>query len=411
MKKKYLIYFITILLSFSAGMFVSLWQKNTNEISEVKNKVLYWKAPMDPNYRRDKPGKSPMGMDLVPVYENDSIKGADSGIKISPNIEHNLGVRTAEVQRMDMSRVIDTVGLIAVNENQVEQTHVYTEGWIEELFVQSEGEPVKKGQILFKVYSPKIVNAQEEYILALKSDSSALKQAAIKKLGALGFNEKQFAVLEEKKKASKFLNVYSDQDGLISQLNVKEGMYVNPNKALIIVEDLSKVWLVADVYESQSNWIKLGQKAEIKSSNFPGKVWTGDVDYISSSLDPKSQTLQVRVLFQNESDRLKLNMFVDVKIHADMQKNILAIPREAVIYTGSETRVVIKLKDGKYLTRLVSIGMESGEMVQVLEGLKEGELIVTSAQFLIDSESSLSASFNRLEEKKESTSSPVDHMH
>lgn len=409
MKKQYQVLVGIIGISFLAGMGVQyMIGGNSSASGDTAKKVLYWVAPMDPNYRRDEPGKSPMGMDLVPVYEGGQGNSIDASIKISPTIEHNLGVRTEIVKRQDISRVIDTVGSITVDENQVEHTHVYAEGWIKELLVKAEGEHVKKGQLLFRIYSPKIVNAQEEYVLAVRNYNSALKTAAVKKLKSLGFSDKQLETLKKTKKSQELIDVYAEQDGIIAQLNVGEGMFVKPDQILIVLEDLSKIWMIAEVYERQSNWVKVGQKAGMTLPYLPGKVWSGEINYIYPSLDPKSQTLRVRMMFENKTGDLKLNMFGDVKIHADPRKAAIVIPREAVIYTGKETRVVIKHEQGRYSTRPIKIGIESDNQVEVLEGLKEGETIVTSAQFLIDSESSLNASFNRTDEAPEA----VDHsMH
>ena len=406
MKKHHQILIIIIGISFLAGMGVQ-YMIGSHFVSTVSDdkKVLYWVAPMDPNYRRDKPGKSPMGMDLIPVYEGSEKNSDDASIKISSTIEHNLGVRTAKVERQDISRIIDTVGSVAVDENQVEHIHVYAEGWIKELLIKAEGEPVKKGQLLFRIYSPKIVNAQEEYVLAVNNNNSSLKTAAIKKLKSLGFSEKQLEVLKQNKKAQELVDVYAKQDGIISQLNIGEGMFVKPENILIVTEDLSKIWMIAEVYERQSNWVKVGQKAHMTLPYLPGKSWLGQINYIYPSLDPKSQTLRVRMMFENQTGDLKLNMFGDVKIYADPRKDTIVIPKESIIYTGKETRVVIKHEKGKYSTRLIKIGIESDNKVEILEGLKEGEIIVTSAQFLIDSESSLNASFNRTDAGQES----MDH--
>lgn len=411
MKKQHQILLGIVGISFIAGMGVQyMIGGNSSGASDGDKKVLYWVAPMDANYRRDKPGKSPMGMDLVPVYEGDESSADDASIKISPAIEHNLGVRTAQVKKQDISRVIDTVGSITVDENQVEHTHVYAEGWIKELLVKAEAEQVKKGQLLFRIYSPIIVNAQEEYILAVRNNNSALKNAAIKKLKSLGFSDKQFETLKSTKKAQDLIDVYAEQDGIISQLNIGEGMFVKPERILIVVEDLSKIWMIAEVYERQSNWVQVGQKAEMTLPYIPGKTWSGEVNYIYPSLDQKSQTLRVRMMFENKTGDLKLNMFGDVKIYADPRKDTIVIPRESVVYTGKETRVVIKHETGRYSTRPIKIGIESDDNIEVLEGLKEGEVVVTSAQFLIDSESSLNASFNRADAGQESMDHSA-HMH
>ena len=377
---------------------------------KAEKEVDYWVAPMDATYRRDKPGKSPMGMELVPVYKGDGSgeRDEEGAIRISPVVENNLGVKTAIVTKKDISRVIETVGSIAADENQIEHVHVYTNGWIKELLVKAEGEHVKKGQVLFRLYSPMLINAQEEYLLALKNNKVPLTTAALKKLKSLGMGDKQLDDLKRTRRASELVNIIADAEGIISQLNVGEGMFVKPEKILLVIEDLSKIWLLADVYERQSSWVKKGQKAEMSLPYLPGKNWVGEVNYVYPTLDPKSQTLKVRMMFENTSGDLKINMFGDVKIYAQTRENILVIPREAVIYTGQENRIIVKLDTGKYVARILKIGLETHEDVEVIDGVKEGETIVTSAQFLIDSESSLKASFNRISEDGEAKSTPAN---
>ncbi|MBT6538299.1 MAG: efflux RND transporter periplasmic adaptor subunit [Francisellaceae bacterium] len=404
MKKICIKYVIFILIGFILGVVTQKLYQTSFKSNTTEKKIIYWVAPMDPNYRKDKAGKSPMGMDLIPVYEGDEANTTDTSIMISPTIEHNLGVRTAKVEKQEIFRMIDTVGSITVDENQIEHTHVYAEGWIKELLVKVEGEHVKKGQLLFKIYSPKIVTAQDEYLLALQNKNIALKGAATKKLQSLGFSTKQFKDLEYTKKSNELTDIYAEQDGVVSQLNIGEGMFVKPDSILIVVEDLSKIWMIADVYERQSNWVKVGQKAEMILPYIPGKIWSGEVNYIYPSLDLKSQTLRVRMMFENKSGDLKLNMFGDVKIYAEPRKDIIVIPREAVIYTGKETRVVLKQEQGRYSTRVINVGMESDDIIEVIHGLSEGEEIVTSAQFLLDSESSLKASFNRIDASSNTSS-------
>lgn len=410
-KKSPIKYFIIILLSFCLGFLTHKLFQNSVSAPINDKKILYWVAPMDPSYRRDKPGKSPMGMDLIPIYESAEGSPADVGIKITPTIEHNLGVRTAMVKKQDISRVIDTVGSISVDENQVEHIHVYADGWVKDLLVKAEGEPVRKGQLLFRIYSPKIVNAQKEYVLTLKNKNVSLNIAAVKKLQSLGFGDKQLKDLKETQKVRELMDVYADQSGIISQMKIGEGMFVKPEHTLMVIEDLSKIWMIAEVYERQSNWVKVGDRAEMTLPYFPGKVWSGGVDYIYPSLDPKAHTLRVRMMFDNQSGSLKPNMFGDVKIYAQPKKDVVVIPREAVIYTGKETRVVIKNTQDKYSLRAIKIGIESDEMVEILKGLKEGETVVTSAQFLIDSESSLNASFNRINAQDETPLPPISHQH
>lgn len=358
--------------------------------------ILYWVAPMDPSYRRDAPGKSPMGMDLVPVYAERAQLSADDVVRISPTVVHNLGVRTTSVQRQSLSREIDTVGVITANDNHVEHVHVYTPGWIRSLAIKSSGDAVQKGQLLFRIYAPQVVNAQAEYLLARRNQDVVLQKAAIKKLQALGFSDQQLSRLQQRGVAEDLMDVYATQTGVVSQLNVGEGMYVKPDHVVMVVEDLSSVWLIAEVPARQASWVNIGQKARMTLPYFPGQSWQGQVNYIYPSLDAVTQTLKLRLRFDNPDGVLKLNMYGDVTIAADVRDAVMVIPRASVIYGGTNTRVVVQVAEGQFRVQSVQLGIESGDQVEVVSGLDIGDRVVTSAQFLLDSESSLHAGIQRM---------------
>jgi len=365
-------------------------------IADDEAEVMYWVAPMDPNYRRDKPGKSPMGMDLIPFYAGGD--GEGSTVSISPTVIQNLGVRTAKAELTRLWRGIDTVGYVDYDESKVSHIHLRTEGWIEKLAVQSEGERVNKGDFLFDVYSPKLVNAQEELLTALASGNQGLLRATKERLSALGISNNQIEKLEKSRKVKQRVSIYAPQDGVVSELPVREGMFVKPSMKVMTLGDLSSVWLLAEVFERQSQWVEDGQSAEVSLSYIPGKTWEGKVEYIYPSLDPKTRTLKVRLRFDNPGERLKPNMYANVKIFGGAKENTIVIPLEGLIRTGREQRVIIALGEGKFEARNVQAGIESGNYVEILEGVKAGDKIVTSGQFLIDSEASMRASLNRMTE-------------
>lgn len=369
--------------------------------AKKEKKLLYWVAPMDANFRREKPGKSPMGMDLVPVYD-DGEEGLT--VKISPTVENNMGVRTALVQKDNLWRRIDTVGYVDFDENNISHIHLRTKGWIEKLSIKSEGERVKKGQLLFEVYSPELVNAQEEYLQALRSRHKGLSNASRERLEALGISSEQIKMLNKKRKASQFVKVFAKQDGIVSKLNVREGMFVMPQKEVMSLADLSSVWILAEVFESQADWVKQGQSAEVKLSYLPGREWEGVVEYIYPSLDPITRTLKVRLRFDNTDEALKPNMFSNVTIYGGAKREVIVIPREALIRTGNDERVIISIGDGKFQPRDITAGIESGEFIEVIKGLNVGDKIVTSGQFLIDSEASLKASIARMSSSNDAIS-------
>jgi Cu(I)/Ag(I) efflux system membrane fusion protein len=365
-------------------------------VAEEEKDVLYWVAPMDANYRRDKPGKSPMGMELIPFYA-----GADaesSTVTISPTVVQNLGVRTAKAELTRLWRGIDTVGYVDYDESKVSHIHLRTEGWIEKLSVESEGERVKKGDFLFDVYSPKLVNAQEELVTALATGNKGLIRATKERLSALGISRSQIKRLQKDKKVKQQISIYASQDGVVSSLPVREGMFVKPSQKVMTLADLSSVWLLAEVFERQSQWVEDGQSAEVSLSYIPGKSWDGKVEYIYPSLDPKTRTLKVRLRFDNPGERLKPNMYANVKIYGGAKENTIVIPLEGLIRTGRNERVIIDLGEGKFEARNVKAGIESGNFVEILDGVNAGDSIVTSGQFLIDSEASMRASLTRMSE-------------
>ena len=360
-----------------------------------EREILYWVAPMDANYRRDKPGKSPMGMDLVPVYA-DAEDSDGSSITIAPEVVQNLGVRTAVAERSRLWRGIDTVGYVDYDESKVSHIHLRTEGWIENLVVQSEGERVTKGQLLFNLYSPELVNAQEEFVQALKLGNQGLTRASRSRLAALGIPASQIRRLEKDRKPSQTIPVYAPQDGVVASLPVRDGMYVKPATLVMSLADLSSVWLLAEIFERQADWVRVGLNAEVSLNFLPGRNWEGTVEYIYPSLDPTTRTLKARLRFANPDEALKPNMYANVKIYGGPKEDVIVIPIEALIRTGREERVVIALGEGRFESRTVRAGVESGEWIEILEGLEPGEDIVVSGQFLIDSEASLKASMRRM---------------
>ncbi len=383
------LYFALLTVISAAGLV------STPAVAAEDKEVLYWVAPMDPNYHSDEPGKSPMGMDLVPVYADaDNEVGI---VKINPDMVQNLGVRTAKVERGKLWRLIEAVGYVAFDERKLSHVHLRTDGWIEKLNVKSNGEPVKKGDVLFELYSREVVNAQEEYIQSLRSKNDYLRRASRERLEALGMSKQQIREVAKKRRAFQQVRILASQDGIIHNLNVREGMYVKPNMEVMTLADLSSVWLLVDVFERQSDWVATGQPAEVRLGYLPGQVWEGNVEFVYPTIDPKTRTLQTRLRFNNPDEVLKPNMYADVRIYAGPKLDVLSIPREALIKSGgAQQHVILSLGEGRFRAVPVLAGMESDGRVEIIEGLNEGEKVVTSAQFLIDSEASLKASFSRM---------------
>ena len=368
------------------------------EEKPAEREILYWVAPMDPDYRRDEPGKSPMGMDLVPVYADEASRGIDDGaVRIGPIVEHNLGVRTSKAERRSLWRKVEATGYIGYDESRLSQINVRTEGWVQRLLVDTEGERVTKGQLLLEFYSPELVNAQKEYIQAKRRDEGRLASAARNKLVALGMGASDIERLDSSGKVSETVQVLAPQDGIITRLNVQEGIFIKPATEVMSLADLSSVWLQAGGFESQAEWVTEGQSAEARLSYMPGEVFSGRVDYVYPVLDPVTRTLQVRLRFSNPDERMKPNMYARVTIFGKSHPGALSIPREALIRGARFDRVVVSLGDGTYVVREVISGIESGDWVEIKSGIKPGDEVVTSSQFLIDSEASMAGSIQRLD--------------
>ncbi len=373
-------------------------------------KIKYWVAPMDPTYIRDKPGKSPMGMDLVPVYEGDEETSDERIVKIDPLIVQNMGVRTATVKRGPLNVSIRTIGHIAYDEELVEHIHTKISGWVEELFVKTTGEEIKKGQKIISIYSPELVATEEEYLQALKyrekvsgssmediiTGADALLESTRKRLLLMDIDPEQIKALEESGTVRRDMILHSSSSGIVIKKHVFEGMKVDPGMELFTIADLSRVWAIASVYEYELPFLTVGQETTMRLPYEPGSVYRGQVTFIYPYLSPQTRTVQVRMEFDNPDQKLKPDMYADVVIKSKIAENVLLVPSEAVLKTGYRNIVIAYLGNGKFLPKNVTIGPEGEGVVQILSGLREGETIVTSGQFLIDSESNLREAINKM---------------
>ena len=374
-------------------------------------RILYWVAPMDPSYKRDKPGKSPMGMDLVPVYADE----AGPKVKVKPWIEQNLGIRTAKVERGTLWKYIETVGFITADEDRVSHVHPRASGWIEKIHVRAVGDFVKKGQPLFEYYAPEIVSAQEEYLVAKRSSSrnlvgrskDSLMASARLRLQLLGVPDFVIRRLERKGKVTRVVPVLAPRTGYVTSLGVRDGMYIKPETQAYDIADLSRVWVRVDVFEHQLSWVEVGKPVEVRVAAMPGRVWEGKVDYVYPTLNEKTRTLTVRLRMDNDDGVLKPNMFADAVIYGGPKRGVLVVPREAIIRYADEQRVILRNPDGSFEPVKVAVGIVSHGKAEILGGLKEGDEVVVSGQFLIDSESNLRASLLRMTQPKEQAPEPA----
>tara|TARA_R110002096_G_scaffold181342_3_gene358980 strand:+ start:8943 stop:10238 length:1296 start_codon:yes stop_codon:yes gene_type:complete len=363
-----------------------------------ENKPLYWVAPMDPNYKRDKPGKSPMGMDLIPVYP-DGVSAADGGagtVEISPAVVNNLGVRTVVATHAALHSEIKTVGYVQYDEDQLVHVHPRVEGWIEKLYIKAAGDPVKAGEPLYDIYAPELVNAQEELILALNRNNTRLVTAAEDRLKSLRVPVDTIRTLKETKRVHQTITIFAPQDGVIDNLNIREGFFVSPGTTIMSIGILDQVWVEAEVFEREAFLITKGLPVTMTLDFLPGQDWQGQVDYIYPTLDETTRTVKVRLRFDNKDHHLKPNMFAQVVIHAESEQHTLVVPKEALIRTGNSDRVVLALGEGRFKSIEVRTGRFDPQNVEILSGLNMGDKVVTSAQFLLDSESSKTSDFKRM---------------
>ncbi len=393
---------IAVLLAAVAGYFVGQRgntadgadRMSAHSAAKESRKVLYWKAPMDPNFRSDKPGKSPMGMDLVPVYANGA--GAASDVKIDPAVVNNLGVRTVEVQQGSLSHRIEAVGYVGYDENTVTSINTRADGWVEKLGVKSVGDTVRPGQLLYSLFSPKLATAEREYLTALSSGSKTLIRASRQRMRALGFTTAQIERLKHRRKVSDRVARRAEGAGVVINLGISEGAYVKPMTRVMQLADLHTVWILAEIDESDVALLRTGQKAVATFDAFPGQRWSGAVDYIYPDINTATRTAKLRLRFDNPNLRLQPNMYAHITISAMPQHHVVHIPLQALIRTGHSQRVIISLGNGRFDVCPVEAGFTSGRQVEILKGLRVGQRVVISAQFMIDSEANVDAAALRL---------------
>ncbi len=389
-------------------------------------KPAYWKAPMDANFIRNEPGKSPMGMDLVPVCPEDGDPTASKVVTIDPRLVQSMGVRSAPVARRDLTRKMRTVGRVAYDERRVSHVHTKVQGWVERLHVEYEGQMVKRGDALLELYSPELVSTQEELLVAIRyRDATAespnadvkgagedLFESTRRRLELWDIPKRDIDRLLESGTIRKTLTLYAPSRGVVTHMMVREGMQVGPKDNLYTIADLSRVWVYADVYEYELPWVAVGQRGSVELSYLPDQRFEGDVTYIYPFLDPKTRTVRVRIELDNPDLVLKPEMFANVTIETEARADVLVIPDEAVIRSGRRSLVMVALGEGRFEPREVVVGLESGEgWLEVRDGLVEGERVVTSGQFLIDSESRLQEVVQKLlaQEKPEPESESEGH--
>lgn len=392
--KKQLIMSTSLALVF--GVFIGYFIFDTPndgspEASKPTKDVAYWVAPMDPNYRRDAPGQSPMGMDLIPVYAEGE-QALKTGFRVDAHTLASLGVKTVQAQLTSFSAPIEATGAITYDETRTSHVHVRTEGWVEDLIVRAEGETVKEGDLLFTLYSPDISSALNEYGQALSSGSKRLQALAYSRLQALGLEERTIRAAKKSGDWSAPINFYAPQDGVVTKLGLRKGSLSAKNTTAFEITDPSMLWLIAEVYESQAGPVKIGQKVRIQGSNI---ALNTIVSYIYPDLDPMTKTVRVRMSVPNADGRIRAGQYYQVSIIPETI-DVLTVPSTAVIRLGSGNRVIVAHGQGRFEPAEVEIGASAQGVTVIKRGLTEGEAVVLSGQFMLDSESSFSGAALRM---------------
>jgi len=383
--------------------------------ANAERKVLYWYDQMNPAFRSDKPGKATDGMDLLPKYaeSSESMANMPAGtVMISPAKQQLIGVRTAIVTRQSLDRTIRAVAQVQIDETKIARIHVKFAGWVEGVNVDFIGKLVRKGQPLFSLYSPDLVATQQEYLIARRvaqdlgtspissvaTGAESLLRVTHDRLRLWDISDDQIDNLEKTGQVSRTMTMYAPIDGFVMKREVYEKTYVTPETELYEIADFSTVWVNAEIYEFEAPYIRVGQTGTMQLSYFPGKTYAGRVTYIYPTVDPMTRTVKVRLEFPNPSFELKPDMFAEVELQIPYGNQIV-VPQEALLDSGSEQVVFVALDNGYFEPRKIRVGPRLEDRVIVLSGLKPGEKIVTSGNFLIDSESRLGSAMGGMQMK------------
>jgi Cu(I)/Ag(I) efflux system membrane fusion protein len=366
--------------------------------ADGERKVLYWHDPMVPNVKFDKPGKSPfMDMQLVPVYADNANGGAQ--VKVSANTVQNLGVRLGKVESAAVESRLSAVGTVAFDEELLEVVQARVEGYVSRLHVKTTLTPVRRGQPLVDVVAPAWLAAQEEYLSLLDATSSRgveIRAAARQRLIVLGVPESAIRRLESERKTTASTTIYSPADGVVSELGVREGASFMAGAPLFRINSLRNVWAVAQIPEVQVSAVAPGGTVTVQATAWAGEEFKGRVVAILPDVDAATRTLPVRVEIDNPRSRLVPGMFVSLHFAAPAAAPQLVVPSEAVIVTGERSVVIVAREEGGFDVADVKLGAESGGQTVILSGLEEGQSVVLSGQFLIDSEASLKSAVSRI---------------
>lgn len=375
-------------------------QKHEEAVTAQSKKMMY-RSTMNPNEVSDKPGKDSMGMDMV-AFEVAEGAGQSTvpglaAVSITPETRQRMGLTMGAVEKRALAREVRTSARIVADETRLFKVTTKIEGWVEKLFVNVTGQEVKKGDPLLTIYSPELVSAQEEYLIAVRTPSGdgSLKKSSRRRLELWDISDAQIEQLEKTGKVEKYLTLYAPSNGVVAEKNILAGQKIMLGDSLLLVADLTKVWADADLYQSDLPYVKVGQPVEVTLPYWTDKVFKGLVTFITPTLDPATRTIKARLVIENSELLLKPDMYATAKLPYPLGET-LAIPEAAVMRTGERTYAFKDGGDGKLIPVEIKIGPRSDTYFQLLDGLAEGDRVVTSANFLVDSESSLKAALNAM---------------
>ena len=391
---------ITLLGLTFGQQFIITTDSEPSDPSASQPEVLYWVAPMDANFRRDQPGQSPMGMDLVPVYANVNGNNYAGVVEISAAVGNNLGVKTALVSWSQPTLRFISSGRVQYAKEDLVHMRARASGWVEKLYVKDVGEKVSKGQKLYGLYSLELIEAQEDYLRAIRAKNESLIRAAKNRLKSLRVDNRVIAQLMRTKRVSQVTDFYAAQDGFIEQLTISEGMYVKPENIILAIAGFDRVVVEAEIDHRQGAWLTQypGQiEWNLTSDLMPTQLWQGELDYIHPVLNESLRTLSLRLIVKNSDQLLKPNMWMKLTGEITITEKTLLIPTQSLIRTQGKTRIVMALGEGRFKSVAIKTGRFFNQQVEILEGLQAGDTIVTSAQFLIDSESNIDSDLQRME--------------
>jgi len=357
--------------------------------------ILYWVAPMDPSYRRDRPGKSPMGMDLIPVYEDEE-PGEPGAVHLTPGVMNALSVRYAQAERQALRPEIRTVGRIAYDEDRTRHVHVRSHGWVDRLHVRREGERVHEGDLLMEVFAPELSVAVSDFVREIGRGDERGTAAARRRLRLMGVSDLQIARIGSRRDFVEHIEVYAPQNGVVSAIHVAEGMRVSPETAALTLSDLSQVWALAEILERDIPRVSTGMQVVVETIGDAPAIRTGVIDAVFPALREDTRTIEARVRLSNTDNALNPGALIRVVIHAEEIAHALTVPVDAVIRSGGTAHVVRADGEGRFMPVSVETGPRVGDRIVVRSGLDEGQRIVVASQFLIDSESNLRNALTRM---------------